>query len=51
MEYNDKMIRDLNTMQKKLLEKDLAILQRNIIIAVLLVSIGAGVYLRMKGIL
>jgi len=47
----DKMIQDLNTMQKKLLEKDLAILQRNIIIAVLLVTIGAGVYLRMKGVL
>ena len=51
MEYNDKMIRDLNTMQKKLIEKDLVILQRNILIAGLLILIGAGVYLRMKGVL
>jgi hypothetical protein len=47
----DKMIRDLNTMQKKLIEKDLAILQRNIIIIALLASMGVGVYLRIKGIL
>jgi hypothetical protein len=51
MEYNDKMIKDLNIMQKKLVEKDLAILQRNIVIVLLCVSIGGGVYLRMKGIL
>jgi uncharacterized membrane-anchored protein YhcB (DUF1043 family) len=51
LEYNDKMVRDLNSMQKKLVEKDLAILQRNIIIVVLCVSIAGGIYLRMKGIL
>ena len=51
MEYNDKMIKDLNIMQKKLVEKDLAILQRNIIIVVLLLSIGGATYLRIKGIL
>jgi hypothetical protein len=34
-----------------LVEKDLAILQRNIIIIVLLASIGGGIYLRIKGIL
>jgi hypothetical protein len=51
MEYNDKMIRDLNIMQKKLIEKDLAILHRNIIIIVLLASIGGATYLRIKGIL
>ena len=51
MEYNDKMIKDLNIMQKKLIEKDLAILQRNIIIVVLCASIAGGIYLRMKGIL
>lgn len=50
-EYNDKMIKDLNTMQKKLVEKDLAILQRNIIIVSLLAAIAGGIYLRMKGIL
>lgn len=48
---NSQMIMDLNTMKKKLVEKDLAILQRNIIIASLLVTIGGGIYLRIKGIL
>ena len=51
MEYNDKMVRDLNLMQRKLVEKDLAILQRNIIIVTLMVSIAAAIYLRIKGIL
>jgi hypothetical protein len=51
MEYNDKMVRDLNAMQRKLVEKDLAILQRNIIIVSLLAAIGIGVYLRIKGVL
>jgi hypothetical protein len=49
--YNNKMIQDLNRMQKQLIEKDLAILKRNIIIVCLVLSIGGGVYLRMKGIL
>lgn len=51
MEYNDKMIRDLNLMQKQLIEKDLAILKRNIIIVVLCLFIGGATYLRIKGIL
>jgi hypothetical protein len=51
MEYNDKMVRDLNAMQRKLVEKHLAILQRNIIIVSLLAAIGIGVYLRIKGVL
>lgn len=51
MDNKDKMINDLNVMQKKLIEKDLAILRRNIFIVVLIGSIGAGVYLRLKGIL
>jgi hypothetical protein len=51
MEYNDKMIKDLNIMQKKLVEKDLAILQRNIAIIFLLVIMGGATYLRIKGIL
>jgi hypothetical protein len=50
-EYNDKMVRDLNSMQRKLVEKDLAILQRNITIILLMLTIGAGIYLRIKGIL
>lgn len=51
MEYNDRMVRDLNLMQRKLIEKDLAILQRNIIIVTLLGSVAVGIYLRIKGIL
>jgi hypothetical protein len=51
MDNRDKMINDLNAMQKKLVEKDLAILQRNIIIMGLLAAIGGATYLRIKGIL
>jgi hypothetical protein len=51
MEFNEKMVKDLNIMQKKLVEKDLAILKRNIIIVVLLASIVGATYLRIKGIL
>jgi len=51
MEYNDKMIKDLNIMQRKLVEKDLAILNRNILIVILILTIGGATYLRIKGIL
>lgn len=51
LQMNEKMVRDLNAMQKKLVEKDLAIWQRNIVIFVLVLLIAAGVYLRIKGIL
>jgi hypothetical protein len=51
MEYNEKMIKDLNMMQKKLVEKDLAILQRNVVIVILLALMGGATYLRIKGIL
>jgi subtilase family serine protease len=50
-ENRDKVIADLNIMQKKLVEKDLAILQRNVIIALLVAAIGGATYLRIKGIL
>ena len=50
-EYLNKMVVDLNKMQKQLVEKDLAIWKRNIVIACLILSIAGGVYLRMKGIL
>jgi len=50
-EYADELIRDLNILQKKVIEKDLAILQRNVVIFLLILSIGGGVYLRIKGIL
>lgn len=51
MENRDKMINELNVMQKKLVEKDLAILQRNIVIIGLLAAIGGATYLRIKGVL
>jgi hypothetical protein len=51
LEYREQMIKDLNIMQKKLVEKDLAILKRNIIIFLLLLFIGGATYLRIKGIL
>lgn len=50
-EYAEKMVKDLNIMQKKLVEKDLAILKRNVIIVVLIAIGVGGVYLRMKGVL
>jgi len=51
MDNRDKMINDLNIMQKKLVEKDLAILKRNILIVLLISAIGGATYLRIKGIL
>ena len=50
-QMNNKMVQELNNMQKKLIEKDLAILKRNIVIVILLLSIGGATYLRIKGIL
>jgi hypothetical protein len=50
-EMNNKLVADLNTLQKRVLEKDLAILKRNIAIIVLCLVIGGGTYLRIKGIL
>lgn len=47
-EMTNKMVKDLNIMQKKLVEKDLAILWRNIIIVALLALIGGYIYLRMN---
>ena len=51
LENRDKMIDDLNLMQKKLVEKDLALLQRNVIIVLLIALMGGATYLRIKGIL
>lgn len=50
-EFRDKMVKDLNTMQRKLVEKDIAILHRNIAIFCLLTTFGVGIYFRMKGII
>lgn len=47
----DKMVEDLIRMQKQLVEKDLALLRRNIIIVSLISLMSVGVYLRIKGIL
>jgi hypothetical protein len=49
--YNSQMVIDLNKMQKQLVEKDLAILKRNIVIVVLFLLMGGATYLRIKGIL
>jgi len=51
LENRDKMINDLNVMQRKLVEKDLALLQRNLIIVGLILAICGATYLRIKGIL
>jgi len=50
-EMNSRMISDLKDMQRKLAQKELAILRRNIVIVGLIAAIGGGVYLRMKGVL
>lgn len=47
--FNDKMINDLNSMQKKLIQKDLTILKLTITLIALLGIIGVYIYLRIKG--
>ena len=49
--YNNKMIDDLNKMQKELILKRLHILKLYIVIVVMGLAMGGGIYLRMKGIL
>jgi anion-transporting ArsA/GET3 family ATPase len=51
LENRDKMVRDLNELQRKIAEKDLALMKRNIVIFGLVCSIGAAIFLRIKGIL
>lgn len=50
-EINDKMIQELNELQKEVLKKNLHIIKLYIIIAFLVLALGGGVYLRIKGIL
>lgn len=50
-EHRDQMVKDLNSMQKKLVELKLSLLKHRLIILGLSVAIAAGIYLRMKGIL
>jgi hypothetical protein len=47
-EAADKMVKDLNLLQKKLVQKDLAILWRDIVIVVLLTLIGIFFYLKIS---
>ncbi len=47
----NQMVNDLNTLQKRLLEKELALWNRNALIIFLLVVMAAATYLRIKGIL
>lgn len=49
--YNNKMIEDLNKLQKEVLAKRLHILKLYIVITVMGLTMGGGIYLRMKGIL
>lgn len=49
--FHDQMVIDLNNMQKQLVEKDLAILKRNVTIGIMGIIMVLGVYLRMKGVL
>ena len=48
---NSKMIEDLNRMEKQILAKNLLIIKLYIVIALLILTVGGGVYLRIKGIL
>lgn len=49
--HNNKMIEDLNKLQKNIIKKDLHILKLYIVIVFLLIAISGGIYLRIKGIL
>jgi hypothetical protein len=51
LQYNNKIIQDLNNLQKQVVEKNLHILRLYIVIFGLVISIAAGIYLRIKGIL
>lgn len=50
-QMRDRMVEDLIHLQKKLVEKDLEILRRNILITCLISVLGVGIYLRIKRIL
>lgn len=50
-EFHDKMVRDLNTLQKKIAEKNLIILKLNCTIAGLIVALSVGGFLIVKGII
>jgi hypothetical protein len=45
------MVKDLNSMQKNLVELKLSLIKHRLVILGLSVALAAGIYLRMKGIL
>jgi hypothetical protein len=47
----NKMVSDLNIMQKKLIQKDLRILQLTVALVSVLLIFAAAIYLRIKGVL
>jgi len=47
-EMTSKMVNDLNILQKKVIQKDLRILQLSIVIVILLGIIGIGIYLKIS---
>jgi hypothetical protein len=49
--YNNEMVIKLNKLEKSVVEKNLHILKLYIVIALLVGTIGGGIYLRMKGVL
>lgn len=49
--YKNKMIEDLNKLQKEVLKKDLTIARLYLILGSLIILILAGIYLRIKGVL
>jgi hypothetical protein len=51
IEYNNTIIIKINQLEKEVIAKNLLILKLYIVIGGLLLAIGGGVYLRMKGIL
>jgi hypothetical protein len=50
-EMQNKMVQDLNIMQKKLIQKELTILQLRIALVSVILIFAAAVYLRIKGVL
>lgn len=50
-EYTNKMVKDLNELQKQILKKNITILRLSIALGVVLLVFAGAIYLRIKGIL
>ena len=50
-EMQNKMVKDLNIMQKKLVEKDLIILKLTVALISVIAIFAGAIYLRIKGVL